>query len=426
MLCHSLVHTYEFVFPVFIPVWLSQYGTTEAIIGGIVGVGLALFGLGSPLAGVLADRRGSKPLIVISLLGMGGSFVLLSLSAVVGRAALVVIVVAMIIWGSAASLYHPSGLSLITKGVRERGSAFAYHGTAGNIGTATGPFIATVLLFVLNNNWQVVALLLALPALLGAVIAVRISVDETAAVSTAADGGPTDEGKGTAGIDSLDEFLTLSKTLLAGAFLIVFATVMLEGLYYRGILTFLPSLLDSFQAIAPVSAFGRTIHPANYLYSGLLAVGVAGQYVGGKLTDRVPVEVGLTIGYCSLGLIALLFIPIATVGIGLLLALLCVLGFVLFAVQPFYQATVAEYSPASARGLSYGYTYLGVFGVGALGAPLAGTLLTYFSHPYLFGILSLLGFVAGGLALILMTRKSTEETESQNSPRNEQSGSNEE
>jgi MFS family permease len=416
MLAHSLVHTYEFVFPVFIPIWLSQFGTTAAIVGGIVGIGLSLFGLGAPLSGVLTDRRGSKPLIVVCLLGMGCAFVLLSLSTTlagfVGTSRLpiigipielAVVALALIIWGSSASLYHPAGLSLITRGVEERGSAFAYHGTAGNIGTALGPFIATILLFLLNDSWEIVAAILAVPALLGVALAVRIDVNETAAVSTATDGGTSKASPGS-GISSLSEFLSLSKTLLSGAFLVVFAAVMLSGLYYRGMLTFLPSLLREIQTIKQVSLFGQTFHPANYLYTGLLAMGVSGQYVGGKLTDRLPVELGLTVGYSTLGVIAILFLPVASIGVLPFLSLLALLGFSLFFVQPFYQATVAEYSPASARGLSYGYTYLAVFGVGAIGAPLAGIALTYLPRPYLFGILAGFGFVAGGLGLFLLTR----------------------
>lgn len=417
MLAHSLVHTYEFVFPVFIPIWLSQFGTTAAIVGAVVGIGLSLFGLGAPVAGVLTDRRGSKPLIVACLLGMGSAFVLLGLTpSLVGVAGidrlsivgvdlpteLAVVTVALIIWGISASLYHPAGLSLITRGVEERGSAFAYHGTAGNIGTALGPFIATVLLLILSDDWEIVAAILAVPALVGVVFALRIEVNETAAVSTAADGGTS---KASPGISSASEFISLSKTLLTGGFLVVFVTVMFSGLYYRGVLTFLPELLRDLRTIQPIPLRGQTFDPANYLYTGLLAMGVSGQYVGGKLTDRVQVELGLAVGYSSLGVIAVLFLPAASIGVLPFLFLLAVLGFALFFVQPFYQATVAEYSPASARGLSYGYTYLAVFGIGAIGAPLAGTALTYLPRLYLFAILGIIGFVAGGLGLFLLLRK---------------------
>ncbi len=412
-----MVHIYEFVLPVFIPIWLVQFGTTEAIVGTVVGIGTALFGIGAPLAGVLTDRRGSKPLILASLFGMGGSFVLLGLSGTITglvglgqitafgsqmSAEILVVTIALVVWGIAASLYHPAGLSLITRGVHERGTAFAYHGTAGNVGTAVGPFLATVLLFFLGDEWRVVALILALPALVGVAVALRIDVNEMAAVSPATDGGTNPEK--TPGIASFSEFVTQSRALLVGAFLVVFCLMMLSGLYYRGILTFLPAVLGEIDTIAPVKFYGRTIEPSNYLYTGLLTAGVGGQYVGGKLTDRMPLELGLVGGYGALVLLALLFRPVVAIGIAPILVLLAALGFCLFFVQPFYQATVAKYTPASLRGLSYGYTYLGVFGVGALGTPLAGVALTYFPPWALFVILAGIAVVASGLGLFLYRR----------------------
>jgi MFS family permease len=448
MLAHSLVHTYELAFPVLIPIWLAAFDTTAALVGLSVTIGLSLFGIGSLPAGVLADRRGSKPLIVACLVGMGASFLLLSVSP-----NLVVLTLALVLWGVAASVYHPAGLSLITKGVEERGNAFAYHGTAGNVGTAAGPLLTTVLLFALGGDWRVVVVVLAIPALVGAIVAVRIDVEESAALSaTATDGGtPIDDGdgsdggdggndgddgdseqgsdeatsddndsreigddggdadseptsRGDPGVESLADFLSTSKVLLASAFTLVFAVVMLSGLYYRGVLTFLPTLLSGFDAIRPIDLLGRTINPSRLIFTGLLAVGVAGQFVGGKLTDRMPLELGLCVGYVALALVALGYVPAANAGLLSLLALSAVLGFFLFFVQPFYQATVADYTPPEARGLSYGYTYLGVFGVGALGASVAGGVLTFFSQFVLFVVLAAFALAASGLAAFLYAR----------------------
>jgi MFS family permease len=414
-----LVHTYEFAIPVLIPIWIATFDTSAALVGIVVTVGLSLFGLGSLPAGVLADRVGSKPLLVACLLGMGGAFLLLGIAP-----NLIVLTLALVFWGAAASVHHPAGLSLVTKGVEKRGNAFAYHGTAGNVGTATGPLLTTLLLFAFAENWRFVAAVLAVPALVGAFLAFRIDVDESAAVRPAATDGGEDSGDGTAagdggdagtdedgstakgqpGIDSLEEFLSTSKVLLASAFLLVFGVVMLSGLYYRGALTFLPALLSGFDAISPVSVLGRTLEPANYVFTGLLAVGVFGQYAGGKLTDRIDLELGLLIGYGTLALIAVVYLPAASAGLLPLLALSAVLGFFLFFVQPFYQATVAEYTPPEARGLSYGYTYLGVFGVGALGASVAGGILTYFSQFVLFVVLAAFALAASGIAAYLHTR----------------------
>jgi MFS family permease len=416
MLAHGMVHTYELAVPIFVTIWLDsfsvidlgvvQVGVTEATLGVVVTAGYALFGLGSLPGGVLVDRIGSRRLITVCLLGMGGSFLLLGLAP-----GLVTVALALLLWGAAASVYHPAGLALISKGVEERGTGFAYHGIAGNIGIGLGPLVAAVLLLFVD--WRTVATVLAVPALLAAVYANRASFDESAAVATATDGG---DSKASTGVGSVGEFLVESRRLFAGGFLAVFLVVMLGGLYYRGVLTFLPELLRGLPGFDPVpvaallpgdvtGGSGRTIAPQNYFYSGLLLVGVVGQYVGGKLTDRVPVEVGLAAGYGTLALLAVLFLPVAALGVGPLLVLGAVLGVVLFLVQPFYQATVAEYTPAGTRGLSYGFTYLGVFGIGALGGAVAGAILTFATPGVLFATLA--GFGLGASALGVYLRRTS-------------------
>jgi MFS family permease len=158
-------------------------------------------------------------------------------------------------------------------------------------------------------------------------------------------------------------------------------------------------------ATLPAMALGDlTLESGRYVYVGLLLIGVFGQYVGGWLTDRVALERGIGWTFVALALIAALYWPAANAGLGPLLAISALLGFFLFVAQPLYQATVAEYSPAEARGLSYGFTYLGVFGVGALGAALTGAVLDLFSPAVMFGVLAVLAGMGAFLGFRLTQR----------------------
>ena len=418
MLAHATVHTYELSLPLLLLVWAEEFAAlsiplvgefpaTAFVLGAVLTAGYAPFGVGALPGGVLADAYGSKRLIVACLVGMGVAFGGLALAP-----SLLWVALTLFVWGVAASVYHPAGLSLISKGVDERGSAFAYHGVAGNLGIAVGPLVTAILLFLVGD-WRVVVGLLAVPALVGALVSARVDVDETAAV-TAADGGDSDSdpdgsARASGSVASFGEFLADSRVLFASAFVLAFGVAMLSGLYYRGVLTFLPDLLGRFPSLQPVEVAGypRPLNPEQYVYSGLLMVGVLGQYVGGKATDRIPVELGLVAGYATLALFALLFLPVASLGIVPLLIVGSVLGFALFVVQPFYQATIAEYTPAEARGLSYGYTYLGVFGVGALGGALAGFVLTVADPGTLFVVLAVLAGLAALCGLALYWRRAS-------------------
>ena len=171
MLAHGMVHTYELSIPIFVSIWLSEFdvlrvagvevAVTQATLGLLVTAGYALFGLGALPGGIVVDRVGSRQLIAACLFGMGGAFLLLGISS-----SLLVVALALLVWGAAASVYHPAGLTLISKGVSERGTGFAYHGMAGNLGIGLGPLVTTVLLLVLD--WTTVALVLAVPAAVAA------------------------------------------------------------------------------------------------------------------------------------------------------------------------------------------------------------------------------------------------------------------
>ncbi|WP_435181046.1 MFS transporter [Halorussus sp. AFM4] len=432
MLAHAMFHTYELAIPIFVTVWLDAFAATEATLGLVVGAGYALIGLGALPSGVLADAYGSKTLVLGSAAGMGGGFLLVSVAPNV-----IVLSAALVLWGAGASLYHPAGLSLLSRGTEERGTAFAYHGAAGNVGTVVGPLAAAVLLAVVE--WRLVAALFVLPALVASAIAVRLSFDERAAADeraeevsadghgdadddpeVAADGDPgradeidadadPDVGADRAsetddGLGSFRDLVRDSRALFTPGFVVLFAIIMLYGLYYRGVLTFLPEILGGLPMFEPVTLFDRSFSPSRYVYAGLLSVGVAGQYAGGKVSDMIETEYALVATFAALVVAALLFVPASNAGVAPLLAVCVLLGFFVYVAAPVYQATIADYVADDSHGLSYGFTYLAMFGVGALGAAMAGTVLTYAGSSALFVLLAGLVALAGMLSVYLLVR----------------------
>ncbi|RLM67463.1 MFS transporter [Halorubrum sp. Atlit-8R] len=419
---HGLVHTYELSIPILLTVWVGRFSTTAAALGVVVTLGYGLFGLGALPGGILVDRFGSKPLILACLVGMAGSFLLVSVAPT-----LPVLAAAVAVWGLTASVYHPAGLSLLSKAVEQRGTALGYHGIGGNLGIALGP-LATALL-LLAFDWRLVTAALALPAL--AVAAYGVTVDVDAALQSGDEkdsdgedpdgvdpdgkdpnGESSDSAGGTKGEVSLSSIATDTRLLVAGGFLIVFAFVTFSGLYYRTFLTFLPDLLGDvlgglvdLQIVDPESPYADQFDVGRYLYVAVLTVGVLGQYLGGRIADRVPPERGLVALMAALSALALLFVP-ATGAVATFVAVSLALGVALFTVQPLSQATVAAYSPSEARGLSFGYTYVGIFGIGALGSTLAGTVLTRAGPRELFVVLAVIAAL-GALAATAVARFAT-------------------
>lgn len=383
-LAHALFHTYELSIPLFIGVWMADFDASAALVGTVVGAGYALVGLGAPVSGVLSDRFGSRRLISLSVVGMGAGFALVSLADGV-----VVLGAAMLVWGAFASLYHPAGLSLISRSAEERGTVFAYHGAGGNVGTAAGPLVTALLL--LSVDWQLAVGLLAVPAFVAALLGSRVEFDavggdDTASVSLGAE---------------LRRTAAESRALFGAAFTVAFVAILLYGTYYRGLLTFLPDVLAESPSLVPVALFGREIDPAQYVYTGLLTVGIAGQYVGGRLTDRVPSTTTFVAAFATLAGLAVAFPVVRTVGVVPLVAVCLALGFVVYGTAPVYQVVIAEHAAADAHGRSYGFTYLAMFGVGAAGASVAGIVLTHATSAVLFGVLGVVAATGCGFVLRL-------------------------
>lgn len=392
---HATFHTYELSIPVFVAIWLSAFDVSPAVLGTVVAVGYGLVGLGAPVSGVLADAFGSRRLVLVSLGGMGAGFLALALTPSVLGVGL-----ALVVWGAAASLYHPAGLSLISRGARRRGPTLAYHGAAGNVGTALGPLAAIVLLSFVE--WRAVAATLVLPAAVAVVAGVGLAFDEHAAVP---DGGDpsTDQETDPPTLDPRT-LVQDTRALFTGGFLVVFAVYVLYGVYYRGVFTFMPDVLSGLSMFPATTVFDRPVEPGQYVYAGLLMVGAVGQYAGGRLSEVVPLERALVGVFATVAGASLVFLPAAATGVPALLAVCAVIGFTVYVFVPLGQALIAEHAPAAVHGLTFGYTYLAFFGVGAIGASLAGVVIAYTSTAALFIVLAGLAGVCALLSAWLVAR----------------------
>jgi len=384
-LAHALFHTYELSIPLFIGVWMAEFDASAALLGTVVGAGYALVGVGAPISGVVSDRIGSRRLITLSVVGMGCGFALVSLAdSVLGLGG------AVLVWGAFASLYHPAGLSLISRSAETRGTVFAYHGAGGNVGTAFGPLTTASLLLVVD--WQLAAGLLALFAFVAALLGRYVEFD----------GAGGDTSTGALGVE-LKRTVAESRALFGTAFTVAFVAVLLYGTYYRGLLTFLPDVLAESPSLVPVELLGREVDPAQYVYTGLLTVGIGGQYAGGRLTDRVPSTAAFVGALAVLAALAVVFPIVRAVGPVPLVGVCLLLGFVVYGTAPIYQVVIAEHAADDAHGRSYGFTYLAMFGIGAAGASVAGIVLTHATSGVLFGVLGVVA--AAGCGCVLWLRR---------------------
>jgi len=284
------------------------------------------------------------------------------------------IMIFLAVTGVGCSAYHPSGLALLSKGLKQRGRALGLNGLAGNLGIAAAPLVAGLGSFFFD--WRITLLV---SGLIGVTVAV-FSVTFPFSV-----GRHEDLQKGTSmvGKEALRTFLILCIVLV------------FSGLMYRGFSIIIPSFFElKLQGIIKtVSDFLKDFTSdkssstlvAALLTSAIYFLGMAGQLIGGKVADSIDLRKGYLL-FFSLAFPFLIMIPFLNGWMMILAAGL----FALFSLgmQPIENSLVAMITPPQWRSLSYGIKFTLVFGAGSLSVKFAGLIEKSYGLTNVFYLLA--------------------------------------
>jgi MFS family permease len=343
---HYLTHLFVLVFPALVmPISRDLSMEPAAVI--TIGFPMYLcYGLLAIPWGYLSDRIGARWMMGAGMIIAGVGFAASGLAESAGQLTLCLGLI-----GVGCSAYHPSGLALLSKGIRVRGRAMGINGLWGNLGIASAPLVAGILTYAIGWKSALLAFGL-LGVLLGvACFAAPFSIGR----------GDLQRGSSVAGRQAVKLFLILC------------AAMVFSGLMYRGYTIILPTFFESKLAgfgalLSSAMGVARTAPDAGTLAAtlitcGVYLVGMVGQLIGGRVADRFELRRAyLTFFACALPfLISLRFIE------GPLLIPLAGL-FVLFSLgmQPIENSLVAMLTPPQWRSVSYGVKFTLVFGAGSL------------------------------------------------------------
>jgi MFS family permease len=352
---HGAVHANILSIPIFLNLaWRDEFRADDLTLGVLAAVCFGWYGLGALPFGFLADRRAPGALLLLCSGGIAASMAALAASPTIG-----VLAVSLGALGLFSSIYHPTGLSAISRSVAEQGRGMGWHGMGGSLGITSGPaFVGTALSF--GWSWRLLAGVLVLPAVLGILLLLwnRLPQD------VCAPQGPPDASP---------------RPLFTRPFALILLVYMFAGFTYQGGLTFLPRFVGPF------------------VFALALALGAVGQVVSGRLADRPHADRILFVLSlaAALLLVLLAFTPSGLVFGGAALAF----GLLLFSLEPLQNTLVTGEAPRSRRGLAFGFTFLSVFGVGSIGAVMAGWLLAQNQSATLFLVLGACLAASGTVAL---------------------------
>ncbi len=356
-------------------VWQRPYAEIIALWS----LGAAMIGVGAPLAGWLADRFGHARMMTVFFLGIGLASIIAGFVADSAEMGL-----ALALLGGFGAIYHPVALAWVsmTAPPDARGRLMGILGIAGSIGVACAAVIAGGLAEV--AGWRMAMIL---PGIVTIIAGLALLFCLLTGRVAASNHQPGQEAAQSAAAEAA--------RIPWGVLIVLAITFMLGSIAYTAYSTALPKwlsdmlLLDSTRAAQLGLIVGAT-----------MLMGSAGQLIGGRLADQMPMK---TL-YVATFLVKLPLMLLAAWFGGVWVLLIAVfIGFMFDFSAPVENLLLARYSSGKRRGLAFGLK----FAMGFVAAPLGVNLVAWAygdaagGAPALFLTLAVLGLVMLAAAMAL-------------------------
>lgn len=372
-LSHFAVHSSMLFFPALLLVFQNEFSAEPvslAKLGWIYTLSNFMFGLGAIPAGWIEGKVGGRKLLLVYQFGAAVSALMAALSW-----NLAFLTIALVFLGLFSSIYHPAGLTIISRRIRQTSRAMGYHGIAGSAGLAAGPIFAS--LMAVTGSWRMAYATIGIFCLFLAwatkffIPARKSEVEE----------------------DIIQTEITRMKPLAIYYLIAVFI-----GLTFYGFKTYMPvhfslnatGLLEKWDIIIRGGLFSTIV----------LLAGIGGQIIGGRLGDR----------YNRPNLLVLIFMiqtPVL-IAFGLstgpsVLVWGVLLGVLHFSHQPVGNSLIAQYTTSVNRGMGYGISFFLSFGLGSFASGISGSLAESHGVQVVFPFVAI--FMACAFLLALYLRK---------------------
>ena len=366
---HTVIHWYQQMFPVFLPMIKADLGLSAVQVGGLMTAKQGASGLLTLPSGFAADAFNKhKATILGSALVMGGlAYVVASVAPTYFW-----ILVFLTMLGAASALWHPSSVSTLSLQFSDRrGTAIALHGVGASIGDSVGPLCIGAMLLVVG--WKDLAQWHLIPALILAFLMWRTVRQHY----SAGPGGLTRRSY-FSGIKGIFARPTVFMVMIASSFV---------GMARLSVTTFLPLYLAEEMNY---DAFWLGFH-----WALLYAMGIFSQPLMGILSDKFSRKTVLLPSFATMGILYLL-LPMP--GGGFLLALIiAAMGMFFYGTGNIATAAVLDVASEQVQGTTQSFMTL-FQQVVTLPAPIvAGFVVSHYGYATVFYYSSALLFSAAAV-----------------------------
>jgi FSR family fosmidomycin resistance protein-like MFS transporter len=369
---HSLNHSLFVITPPLLSLITVDLGVSPAEISLVTTIASLVYGIGALAGGPLGDKVGEARTIMVCLVLSGlSTFILLLTNLADTIIVYAIALVSMAVW---SSLYHPTANSLISKAFKGRvAEAMGLHGVGGTLGVVLTPTIAWFI--GVNLGWPYAFVTFGVLSILVAILFIN---------------KPGRNGSRNGNWGTIIDAFRIRELWVLLAFNVAI------GLFMKGVELFFPTYLYKNRGVDQMWA--------SIAYTLMLAVGVLGQWVGGKASDKIgskKVLIATSLGV-AISLLSLLLVPAYIVGISIFIILY---GLCFYAHQPAINSLTGLLSPQNQRGAVYGIFFFTSFGIGALSQFPAGYLATTYGFDSAFYMLTAFAIIALLLSLKLPEKK---------------------
>lgn len=373
---HSFNHALFLIAPPLLLIIMQDLHTSKLVLGFVGTISSLIYGVGALAGGPLSDRINEIKIIIVALVLAGASTFIF-----IFAGDILIYGLALFLMAAFASLYHPAATSLISKEFRvNMGEAMGIHGVGGTVGTVLAPIVAFSI--GIAFGWRISFIVFGVVSIIVATMFLR---------------NRTKTERTQSRISVLDVFK------IKGILIIMIFNVAI-GLYMRGIEYFLPTYLT----LLPFQGLGKQTAEfwAAATVTLVLAAGVPGQWIGGRMSDRIGSKKVLIVSQIGVlaSLLLLQFSPLWIIGVS---AFIVIYGVAFYGHQPALNSLTGILTPAERRGTVYGVYFFTNFGLGSFSQAIAGYFMDNYGVASSFNVLTVFSVIAVILSFAVPDKRGT-------------------